>query len=133
MLRNYQVLSEKGRIRSQLDFNDTPLHQLQPVTIHTLHPPPVHTALLSVPTRSAVSQAPPAPASPRKEADQRDKPTVSQSREGTCAEQHSPTQRGFSKPSPGCSLPAWPVPSHLSWFASAGMAQPLSSSGLQNM
>lgn len=48
-----------------------------PVTIHTLHP---HTPLptLSLPIRSAVSQTPPAPASHRKEADQREKPTVSQ-------------------------------------------------------
>lgn len=99
----------------------TPLSiNYSPVTIHTLHPPPLHT--LPGPShhsqiRSAVSQTPPAPAPHRKEADQREKPTVSRNRKGSRAEWHSPTQRRFSRLSPSCSLPPWPVPSHLSCFA----------------
>lgn len=99
----------------------TPLSiNYSPARIHTLHPPPLHT--LPGPChhsqiRSAVSQTPPAPAPHRKEADQREKPTVSRNRKGSCAERHSPTQRRFSRLSPSCSLPPWPVPSHLSCFA----------------
>lgn len=104
VLRNYQVLSKKnGGIRpliTALSINNSP------VPTHTLCPPPLHTPLptLSLPIRSAVSQTLPAPAPHRKEADQREKPTVSQNRKGACAGQHSPTQRCFSSLSPDCSL-----------------------------
>lgn len=117
MRRNYQVLSKKKWRNKTLDC--TPLHQLQPS--HNSHSASssTHTPLptLSLSIRSAVSQTPPAPASHRKEADHREKPTVSQTRKRTCEEQPSHTQRCFSKLSAGFSLPPWPVPSHLSCFA----------------